>query len=183
MGTHTSLPYLMFFLLLLNFLFIFVKSHPTKYIFATLMFCLLLFTFYFNFFFFVKSHPTTYQSLQSLPTPTPPPPIISFVFFFFFWSFFEDLKLSSFHGKFSHLLFIFLLSLLLHLLFFLIWLRPSGCCSHKVQFLTLFPLNPNPISSHQDQACRMRWLKWFNILMIFFFQIFVCTVFLHLHLD
>jgi hypothetical protein len=100
------------------------------------MFCLLLFTFYFIlFYFFVKSHPTIHKASSS--------PYLFFCLFFF-GSFVEDLKLSTFHGKFSHLLFIFPLSLLLHLLFFLIWLKLSGCCSHKVQFLTFFPPKPQP---------------------------------------
>ena len=113
-----------------------------------------------------------------LPLPLP----LSFLLsFFFLGSFVEDLKLSSFHGLFSHLLFIFSLFLLLHLLFFLIWLKPNGCCSHKVQFLTFIPLNPSPISPHQDQACGMQWLKWVNILMIFFSK-FLCILFSYIYI-
>ena len=113
-----------------------------------------------------------------LPLPLP----LSFLLSFFFWSFIEDLKLSSFHGKFSYLLFIFLLFLLLHLLFFLIWLKPSRRSSLKVQFFIFIPPKPQPHLTTSRSACGMRWLKWFNILMIFF-QIFLCTIFLHLHLD
>ena len=39
----------------------------------------------------------------------------------------------------------------------------------KFGFLSLFPLNSSPIPPHQAYiACGMQWLKWFNILMIFF---------------
>jgi hypothetical protein len=51
----------------------------------------------------------------------------------------------------------------------------------KFSFLPLFPLNPSPISPHQDQACGMRWLKWVNILMIFFSK-FLCILFSYIYI-
>ena len=83
--------------------------------------------------------PPFIKSPKSSNSPSP------YLFFcLFFWSFVEDLYLSIFHCKFSHLLFIFPPCLLLHLLFFLISLKPSGCCSYKVQFLNFIPPKPQP---------------------------------------
>jgi hypothetical protein len=92
-GTHTSLPYLMFFLLLLIFLFIFVKSHPSNTSHALLnihlMFCLVssFFTFYlFIYLFWLSPIPpiTKASRVQSLPiSPTPTPPFVCLLFCLF----------------------------------------------------------------------------------------------------
>ena len=124
-----------------------------------LRFCLLLFTFYFNFnFFLVKSHPTTYQNLKSPESsnlsPFPPSPLRLPLFSLFFglslktWSFFHCLVIAR-------------------------WPQFS---QSSVSYL--YSPKPHSHLTTSRSACEMRWLKWFNILLIF-----LCNVFLHLHLD
>jgi hypothetical protein len=67
----------------------------------------------------------------------------------------------------SFLIFSLFSPLPLHLLFFLIWLKPNGRSSLKVQFLIFIPPKPQAHLTTSRSACGMRWLKWFNILMIF----------------
>jgi hypothetical protein len=112
-----------------------------------------------------------------LPLPLPLSFLLSFFFFFF-----EDLKLSNFHGKFSHLLFIFPLSLLLHLLFFLIWLKPSGCCSHKVQFLTFIPPKPQPHLTTSRSSLRNAVVEMGQHPYDFFFSKFLCVLFSYIYI-
>ena len=136
-------------------------------------------SFYFLFFFLLSLIPPFIKPPESSNSPSP---YLFFCLFFFFGSFIKDLKLSTFHVKFSHLLFIFPLSLLLHLLFFLIWLKPNGCCSHKVQFLTFIPPKTQPHLttlrlSLQNAVVEMGQHPYD------FFSKFLCTIFLHLHLD
>ena len=89
-GTHTSLPYLMFFLLLI-FLFIFVKSHPSNTSHALLNIHLMFYlvsSFFTSFFFFFWLSPippiTKASRVQSLPiSPTPTPPFVYLLFCLF----------------------------------------------------------------------------------------------------
>ena len=91
------------------------------------------------------------------------------------------MKLSSFHGKFSYLLFIFALSLLLHFLFFLIWLKPSGCCSHKVQFLTFIPPKPQPHLSTSRSSLRNAVVEMGQHPYDFFSK-FLCVLFSYIYI-
>jgi hypothetical protein len=99
----------------------------------------------------------------------------------FFWSFVEDLKLSSFHGSFLIFLFIFPLSLLLHLLFFLIWLKPSGCYSHKVQFLTFIPPKPQPHLTTSRSSLRNAVVEMGQHPYDFFSK-FLCVLFSYIYI-
>ena len=98
-GTQTSLPYLMFFLLI--FLFIFVKSHPSNTSHALLNIYLMFYlvsSFFTSFFFFFWLSPippiTKASRVQSLPiSPTPTPPLRLPFVLSIFGTFVEDLKL------------------------------------------------------------------------------------------